>query len=183
MRILAILVLIGIIYALPLSQVAVAGANKTLDQNSQQKSKKENSEEIQNNNSIKSSGENFITSVYIAEINLQKIAKFERNRLTNYASHPKGGFVINASAYTAAADECGKSNGVTASGKKVTEGRTLACPKGFAFGTKIQIDGMGMYVCEDRGGAINGNHFDVYMQTKKQAFAFGRKNLIARVMR
>ena len=42
---------------------------------------------------------------------------------------------------------------------------------------------MGTYVCEDRGGAIKGNHFDIYMETKKQAFAFGRRNLIARVVK
>ena len=32
---------------------------------------------------------------------------------------PEGKFTINASAYTAAADECGKSDGITASGVKV----------------------------------------------------------------
>jgi 3D (Asp-Asp-Asp) domain-containing protein len=91
-------------------------------------------------------------------------------------------FIINASAYTAAADECGKSDGITASGKKVQENRTLACPKGYKFGTKIKIKGYGTYVCEDRGGAIKGNHFDIYMETKAQAFAFGRRNLEAEVV-
>jgi len=94
----------------------------------------------------------------------------------------KGSFIINASAYTAAADECGKSDGITASGAQVTEGRTLACPPSYKFGTKVKIDGMGIYVCEDRGGAIKGNHFDIYMQTKQQAFAFGRRNLVAMVV-
>lgn len=96
---------------------------------------------------------------------------------------PDGDFTMNASAYTAAADECGKSDGITASGKKVTEGRTLACPKGYEFGTQIEIDGMGTYTCEDRGGAIKGNHFDIYMKTKSQAFAFGRRNLAARIVK
>jgi len=41
---------------------------------------------------------------------------------------------------------------------------------------------MGTYVCEDRGGAIKGNHFDIYMPTKSEAFAFGRKNLVAMVV-
>ncbi len=91
-------------------------------------------------------------------------------------------FIINASAYTAAADECGKSDGVTASGVKVTEKRTLACPAQYPFGAKIEIEGMGVYTCEDRGGAIKGNHFDIYMQTKSDAFAFGRKNLLAKVV-
>jgi 3D (Asp-Asp-Asp) domain-containing protein len=83
----------------------------------------------------------------------------------------------NLSAYTAAADECGKSDGITASGAKVTPNRTLACPKGYAFGTKVYIEGMGEYTCEDRGGAIKGNKFDIYMVTKAEAFSFGRRNL------
>lgn len=91
-------------------------------------------------------------------------------------------FIINASAYTAAADECGKSDGITASGKKVQEKHTLACPGGYTFGTKIRIKGFGIYVCEDRGGAIKGNHFDIYMKTKAEAFAFGRRNLEAEVI-
>jgi 3D (Asp-Asp-Asp) domain-containing protein len=89
---------------------------------------------------------------------------------------------INASAYTAAADECGKSDGITASGKLVREKHTLACPKTFAFGTKIKIDGFGTYTCEDRGGAIKGNHIDIYMKTKAEAFAFGRRHLEAEIL-
>jgi 3D (Asp-Asp-Asp) domain-containing protein len=85
--------------------------------------------------------------------------------------------IANLSAYTASADECGKSDGITASGAKVTPNRTLACPKGYAFGTKVHIEGMGEYTCEDRGGAIKGNKFDIYVVTKSEAFAFGRRNL------
>lgn len=96
---------------------------------------------------------------------------------------PTEKFTINASAYTAAADECGKSDGITASGLKVEENRTLACPPAFPFGTKIAIEGMGEYRCEDRGGAIKGNKIDIYMETKKEAFAFGRRNLVAEVVR
>lgn len=91
-------------------------------------------------------------------------------------------FTINASAYTAAADECGKSDGITASGNKVQENHTLACPRGYEFGTKIHIEGMGTYACEDRGGAIKGNKFDIYMETKEEAFAFGRRNLVAYIV-
>ncbi len=95
---------------------------------------------------------------------------------------PEGKFTINASAYTAAADECGKSDGITASGVKVQEHRTLACPPAYPFGAKIAIEGYGVYTCEDRGGAIKNNHFDIYMETKTQAFAFGRKNLTAEIV-
>lgn len=95
---------------------------------------------------------------------------------------PKGKFIINASAYTAAADECGKNDGKTSSGLIVEAKRTLACPAEYPFGAKIKIAGVGVLRCEDRGGAIKGNHFDIYMETKKEAFAFGRRHLEAEVV-
>lgn len=106
--------------------------------------------------------------------------KEKQGRLWN--NLPKSTFVVNASAYTAAADECGKSDGITASGFRVKENHTIACPPEFPFGVKIKIENMGTYTCEDRGGAIKGNKFDIYMETKAQAFAFGRKNLKAEVI-
>jgi 3D (Asp-Asp-Asp) domain-containing protein len=110
------------------------------------------------------------------------LAKWKEKQEKMWKNLPEEKFTINASAYTAAADECGKSDGITASGIKVKENRTLACPPNFPFGTKIQIEGVGTLVCEDRGGAIKGNHFDIYVETKKEAFAFGRKNLLAEVI-
>ncbi len=91
-------------------------------------------------------------------------------------------FIVNASAYTASADECGNSKGITASGIMVEEKRTLACPPEYPFGTIIEIEGMGRYRCEDRGGAIKGNKVDIYMKTKSEAFNFGRRNLLAWVV-
>jgi len=94
----------------------------------------------------------------------------------------RNSFTINASAYTASADECGNSKGITASGERVQTNHTLACPPHYAFGTKIAIDGYGTFTCKDRGGAIKGNHFDIYMETKAEAFAFGRRTLTAYVI-
>ncbi|HLB51031.1 MAG TPA: 3D domain-containing protein [Patescibacteria group bacterium] len=110
------------------------------------------------------------------------LAQWEEKQRDKWSSLPAESFTINASAYTAAADECGKSDGITASGVKVEEKRTLACPPTYPFGAKIEIDGHGVFVCEDRGGAIKGNKFDIYMETKKEAFAFGRQQLTARVV-
>lgn len=115
------------------------------------------------------------------DLEIEKIIERFRGR-HGIARLPEGQFIINASAYTAAADECGKSDGITASGLKVQENETIACPSQFPFGTKIKIDGMGTYMCQDRGGAIKGNHVDIYVKTKKEAFAFGRQNLLAQVV-
>jgi 3D (Asp-Asp-Asp) domain-containing protein len=110
------------------------------------------------------------------------LERWKRKQAHLWTELPKEKFTINASAYTAAADECGKSDGVTASGLKVAKKRTLACPASFPFGTKISIEGMGEFRCEDRGGAIKGNKIDIYMETKQEAFAFGRRNLLAEVI-
>lgn len=123
-------------------------------------------------------------AVPIAEMSKedQVLSRWKEKQAALWKNLPTEPFIINASAYTAAADECGKSDGVTASGLKVAEKRTLACPPALPFGTKIAIEGMGEYRCEDRGGAIKSNHIDIYMQTKGEAFAFGRRNLTAQVI-
>lgn len=57
---------------------------------------------------------------------------------------------------------CGKNDGITASGVKAVEGVTVAMNKSIPFGTKIYIDGVGERIVQDRGGAIKGNHIDLY---------------------
>jgi 3D (Asp-Asp-Asp) domain-containing protein len=108
--------------------------------------------------------------------------RWKRKQADRWTSLPKGKFVVNASAYTASADECGNDKGITASGLLVKKNQTLACPPEFPFGVKIAIEGVGTLRCEDRGGAIKGNHVDIYVETKTEAFAFGRRNLVAEVM-
>jgi|GEM_PF-529593 len=91
-------------------------------------------------------------------------------------------FIANISAYTAAFDETDSGDGITASGKRVKTHHTIACPRTYAFGTQIKVEGYGTYTCEDRGGAIKGHKFDIYMETKAEAFAFGRRNLTVTVL-
>lgn len=183
MRILAALALISsLVLATPLS---VAKANEVINQNAKQKleTQKNNQETLGQDKRIKSFSDNFVVAIYIPKTSKTHSSNRSGSRIaTESFALPFGSFIVNASAYTAAADECGKSDGITASGSKVQANRTLACPPGYKFGTKIAIDGMGSYVCEDRGGAIKGNHFDIYMPTKSEAFAFGRRSLVASIV-
>lgn len=110
------------------------------------------------------------------------LKRWKSKQLAKWENLPQEEFVINASAYTSAADECGKSDGITSSGVKAQAKRTIACPAEFPFGAKISIEGMGVYSCEDRGGAIKGNKIDIYMESKGEAFAFGRRMLKAQVV-
>ena len=84
--------------------------------------------------------------------------------------------IYKVTAYCSCAKCCGKTNGITSSGKKATAGRTIAAPASFAFGTKVLINGK-EYVVEDRGGAIRGNRIDVYMNSHSAAMAWGVKYL------
>jgi 3D (Asp-Asp-Asp) domain-containing protein len=130
---------------------------------------------------IPSNFEGYLSAKTPREIEVEKVlAKYDNGR-RNY-SFSEGKFTINASAYTATVDECGKSDGVTASGLKVMEEETIACPPQFPLGTKLDIEGIGTRICEDRGGAIKGNHVDVYMKSKKDAFKFGRQVLLAEIV-
>lgn len=68
---------------------------------------------------------------------------------------------------------CGKSDGITASGTKATNGRTVAVdPNVIPYGTELLIDGH-KYIAEDCGGAIKGNKIDIYFDNHSDALNYG----------
>jgi 3D (Asp-Asp-Asp) domain-containing protein len=74
-------------------------------------------------------------------------------------------------AYCACTKCCGKSDGITASGKKAKAGHTVAA-KGFPFGTELYINGE-TYVVEDRG--VGSGVIDIYFESHSEAENFGVK--------
>ena len=92
---------------------------------------------------------------------------------------------VNASAYCACISCCGKTNAITASGKKAKANYTIAASRTYPFGTIFYIDYMkntpsgGWYVVQDRGGAITDNKIDIFFDTHSDALKFGRRNLDA----
>ena len=100
---------------------------------------------------------------------------------------------FNCTAYTLREEECGRTvgedgYGITASGARVQEWYTIAASKNLPFGTIVYIPyfkdkpNHGIFVVQDRGGAITSGHIDVYMQDYDEAVAFGRQNLEAYVL-
>ena len=83
---------------------------------------------------------------------------------------------FTTTAYCGCSYCCGKSDGITASGTYATEGRTIAAPSNFAFGTELIIDGH-TYVVEDRGGAIRGNRIDIFFSSHQAALNYGRRTV------
>ena len=90
--------------------------------------------------------------------------------------------IYKITAYCSCAKCCGKSNGITACGRKAKAGRTIAAPRGFSFGTKLSINGK-TYVVEDRGGAIKGNRIDLYVNSHSEALRWGVRYLPVKILK
>lgn len=64
---------------------------------------------------------------------------------------------------------CSKANGITASGKTVVEGYTVAMSKDVPFGTRIYIEGLGVFEVQDRG--VGKGHIDIALEDHKACYA------------
>lgn len=88
---------------------------------------------------------------------------------------------VTLTAYSAGVASTGKDEnhpqyGITASGARVQEGRTIAVdPDVIPIGWWVYIEGIGFRRAEDTGSAIKGNKIDVYFDSSKYATKFGRK--------
>lgn len=116
----------------------------------------------------------------------RKVAKVVNNTTSRgdvESRKDNSGYVkFTATAYCGCAKCCGKSTGKTASGTTATAGRTVAMSSSYSFGTKIEIQGMGTYIVEDRGGAIKGNRIDIFFSNHQKALDFGRKTVYLKVL-
>jgi 3D (Asp-Asp-Asp) domain-containing protein len=110
--------------------------------------------------------------------------KQENNSLSSRVINTK---TFEVTAYTNYAESTGKnpgdaSFGITASGERTIQGRTLSCPKQYPSGTKMLIEDIGVRVCTDTGSAITGNRLDLYVNNLNDAIHFGRKKLKVEIL-
>lgn len=94
---------------------------------------------------------------------------------------------FKVTAYCACEKCCGKTPddpwyGITATGTKAKEGRTIAVdPKVIPYGTVVYFEGpdglVSGYVAEDCGGAIKGNDIDLYFDSHAEALQWGVRDL------
>ena len=80
---------------------------------------------------------------------------------------------VTVTAYTASFEECGKTDGITASGRQAIEGVTVAADH-LGFGTIVEIDGH-LYMVQDRFGAGYDDKIDIFMADKAEAEKFGQQ--------
>ncbi|MBU3145916.1 3D domain-containing protein [Clostridium sp. CF012] len=94
---------------------------------------------------------------------------------------------VRATAYNADFDSTGKSPGdpyygITSTGaraKRNTKGySTIAVdPRVIPLGTKLWVDGYGLAIAEDIGGAIKGNHIDLYFDSSNEMWDWGSRSV------
>lgn len=97
---------------------------------------------------------------------------------------------VTATAYCPCEKCCGvwaenRPNGIvyTASGAIAQEGVTIAADWDvYPPGTVLQVEGLGEYIVQDRGGAIKGLKIDVYFEDHDDALQFGRQEVRIKVI-
>lgn len=67
---------------------------------------------------------------------------------------------VTVSAYTAI-ETCKNTSCIMASGKKAYVG-AAACPRKYPLGTKLELEGMGTFTCEDRTAKKYDGRFDLF---------------------
>ena len=132
--------------------------------------------------------EKSVISEVVVQEPVDKIVQVQKKVTSRSSTLPRvsststtGGTVYKITAYCPCSKCCGKTNGRTASGTTATAGRTVAASSKFAFGTKLNIGGH-VYTVEDRGGAINGNKIDIFVNTHAEALQWGVRYLSVSVV-
>lgn len=158
---------------------------------------KENGEEVKRTliaeNEVKKSKDKVIavgTKVLVAQVSRGKSTTVNtsasRNASTTKAAEaPSNGkeMYVDATAYTAYCNGC---SGITATGinlRSNPNAKVIAVdPKVIPLGSKVWVEGYGHAIAGDTGGAIKGNRIDLFVESKEQAYRYGRKKVKIRVL-
>lgn len=85
--------------------------------------------------------------------------------------------MYEVTAYCHCAICCGREGQLTASGTYPIAGRTIGVdPELLPYGTEVVINGHA-YIAEDTGGAMQGRHIDIFMDSHDEALQFGRQEI------
>ncbi len=168
--------------AITLPLVAMAGAENQSDAGTLNSISQGNLDEIDPNDKTKLSPD----ALGIRTKQEEMIIKRNQKRLDHYKSKltrftpPQGEMSILVTGYSSTPDQTWGDPFTTASGTHV-HGGTMACPPQYPFGTKINIESRGTFICEDRGGAIKGNHFDMWFPSRADALSWGKRIVTAEI--
>lgn len=164
------MIIFVVIYLLSILHIKTTTETK-INKNSEISKEVQNSSDFENLVEIKTlEPEKLIEIKSIEPENLVEIKTLEPE-LTSLGS-------FNVTAYCCCKECCGKAPthpayGLTASGTKATEGRTIAVdPSIIPLGTTVYLNGV-PYIAEDTGSAIKGKKIDLFINNHQRAKVFG----------
>lgn len=87
---------------------------------------------------------------------------------------------MTITAYDLSYESCGKyeddpAYGITASGTYAREGIVAVDPRIIPLHSRLYIEGYGIYLAEDTGGAIKGERLDLFILDHAEAVKFGEQ--------
>jgi 3D (Asp-Asp-Asp) domain-containing protein len=90
---------------------------------------------------------------------------------------------VKATAYTASCEGC---SGTTATGLDLNanpNAKVIAVdPSVIPLGSKVEVEGYGVAIASDTGGAIKGNRIDVFIPSEEKALEWGRKEIKVKIL-
>lgn len=77
----------------------------------------------------------------------------------------------------------GSGHGITASGRRAEYGVVAVDPRVIPLGSLVFVEGYGLAIAADTGGAIKGNKIDVCMHDRREAMQWGRRKVKVHIFR
>jgi 3D (Asp-Asp-Asp) domain-containing protein len=98
--------------------------------------------------------------------------------LTSRHGSIRGCLLMEATAYDPGPRSCGKyADGYTANGMKAEKGVVAIDPRVIPMGTRLYVEGYGLAIAADTGGAIKGHRIDLCFPTYTEALRYGRRTV------
>lgn len=118
-------------------------------------------------------------TISVSKVNVDKASIKEEVKLESEDNSK--GILMNATAYSR--NEVGLGN-ITANGTDLRNISNVIAvdPKVIPLGSKVEIEGLGMYIAADTGGAIKGNKIDIHFESVNECLEFGRKAVNVKIL-
>ncbi|MGL4797969.1 MAG: 3D domain-containing protein [Cellulosilyticaceae bacterium] len=115
------------------------------------------------------------------EVIMEPQAKVVQQGIKNAIVDPETGKVyeytkaltLEATAYTDIPGD--RWEGITATGRPTFLGMVAVDPKVIPLNTVLYVEGYGIAIAGDTGGAIKGHDIDLFFETSKEVYSFGRR--------
>lgn len=157
--------------------VASSSAKETSSSNNSNNESNESNESSKSSKASKASSSNETSK----ESNKESSSSNEPSKQSNDSSSASEWMSVQATGYSTA--QAGLSTHTATGIDLRVNPRVIAVdPSVIPLGSMVEIQGLGVYVAGDTGGAINGRIIDIHYPTVSQALSWGRRSVNVRII-